>query len=102
MAGLDPATLSFSMPRGSNSAGFLFARLGCYSPRMPDTDALPKTTFSSTVFPTPEDKALWEKLTPAEKRALVERDEEEGFQSGVGPQSSMQEILAEVLAEAQK
>ena len=58
--------------------------------------------FSSTVFPTPEDRALWESLTPAQRLAIVERDEEAGFRSGVAANASMREILTEVLAEAKK
>ena len=59
-------------------------------------------TFASTAFPTPEDKALWESLTPAECLAIIERDEEAGFKSGVAGHASLQEILAEVRAEAGK
>ncbi len=56
--------------------------------------------FSSTAFPTPEDKALWERLTPAQRRAIVERDEEAGFRSGVAQNASLREIFAEVLADS--
>lgn len=58
--------------------------------------------FSSTVFPSREDKALWEVLSPAERLALIERDEEAGFQSGVAQHASMHELLAEVYAETKK
>jgi hypothetical protein len=51
--------------------------------------------FASTAFPTPEDKALWESLTPAERLAVVQRDEESGFKSGVAGSASLHEILAE-------
>jgi hypothetical protein len=53
--------------------------------------------FSSTVFPTPEDRALWESLTPAERLAIIEHDEEAGFRSGVARNASMHELLAEVM-----
>lgn len=49
--------------------------------------------FSSTTFPTPEDRALWESLTPAQRLAIVERDEDAGFQRGVAPNGSMREVL---------
>jgi hypothetical protein len=58
--------------------------------------------FSSTVFPSPEDRALWESLTPAQRLAIIERDEEEGFRSGVARNASMREILAEVQAETKE
>lgn len=56
--------------------------------------------FSATVFPSPDDKALWESLTPAERLAIIERDEEAGFRSGVATKTAMHEILAEVQAKA--
>jgi hypothetical protein len=58
--------------------------------------------FASTAFPTPEDKALWESLTPAQRLAIIERDEEAGFRSGVARNVSMSEILAEVRAETKE
>jgi len=58
--------------------------------------------FSSTAFPTPADKALWESLTPTQRLAIVERDEQAGFRSGVARNASMQEILAELRAETKK
>jgi hypothetical protein len=58
--------------------------------------------FSSTVFPSSEDRALWESLTPAEQLAIIERDEEAGFRSGVARHASMREILAEVRAETKE
>lgn len=58
--------------------------------------------FSSTVFPTAEDQVLWDSLTHEQRLAILVRDEEEGFRSGVAKASSAQEILAEVLAERGK
>jgi hypothetical protein len=58
-------------------------------------------SFTSSVFPTPADTALWDSLTPAQRLAIIERDEDEGFRSGVADKSSMQDILAGVLAEKQ-
>jgi hypothetical protein len=61
-----------------------------------------RIAFASTVFPTAEDKELWESLTQAEQLAIIERDEEAGFASGVARSASLREILAEVRAEAGK
>jgi hypothetical protein len=58
--------------------------------------------FASSAFPTREDKALWEILTPAQRLAIVERDEEAGFRSGVAEKASLQEMLAEIRAEAKE
>ena len=58
--------------------------------------------FSSTLFPTAEDQALWESVTPEQRLAILVRDEEEGFRSGIAKACSAQEILAEVLAERGK
>jgi hypothetical protein len=58
--------------------------------------------FSSTVYPTAEDQTLWDSLTPEQRMAILVRDEEEAFRSGVAEASSAQEILAEVLAERRK
>jgi len=69
---------------------------------MPDTKIAPDTTFASRVFPTAEDRQLWERLTPAERLAIIERDEEAGFRSGTARDASLAEILAEVRAEAKK
>jgi len=52
--------------------------------------------FSSSAFPTDEDLALWNSLTPAERRAVVRRDEEAGFASGQAPRESLEERLARV------
>jgi hypothetical protein len=58
--------------------------------------------FASSAFPTPEDRALWESLTPAQRLAVVERDEEAGFRSGVAQNASLREMLAEIRAEAKE
>jgi len=67
---------------------------------MSDAKGIAGIAFSSTVFPTSEDKALWDSLTPVERLAVLERDEEAGFQSGAASHASKHEILAEVRAEA--
>lgn len=55
--------------------------------------------FASTVFPTPEDMALWDSLTPEQRKAVEVRDEEEGHHSGVTEPRSMDELIAEAKAE---
>jgi hypothetical protein len=66
---------------------------------MSDAVDISRIKFASSVFPTPEDRALWESLTPAQRLAIVERDEEAGFRSGVAQNASLQEMLAEIRAE---
>ncbi len=56
--------------------------------------------FSSTVFPSAEDLALWESLSNEERLAVIARDEQVAFESGVAEKSAMFEILAETRAEA--
>lgn len=58
--------------------------------------------FVSSAFPTREDRVLWESLTPAQRLAVVERDEEAGFRSGVAKKTSLKEMLAEIRAEAKE
>jgi hypothetical protein len=58
--------------------------------------------FASSVFPTREDRALWDSLTPAQRLAIVERDEEAGFKSGVAQKASLHDMLAEIRAEAKE
>jgi hypothetical protein len=55
--------------------------------------------FTSTVFPTDEDMKLWNSLTREEQIAVVNRELEEGIQSGIAEPTTPQEILARVLAE---
>ncbi len=64
----------------------------------PKTTDAPDIQFSSTVFPTEEDMALWESLSTDEQRAIVARDEEAGFRSGAAPEESLSERLARVRA----
>ena len=73
----------------------------CYNHNMSESKILDISgiKFASTVFPTREDKALWASLTPAQRRAIIERDEEAGFRSGVAHKDSMHEILTEARAE---
>ena len=52
--------------------------------------------FTSTVFPTAEDQALWNSLSNEQRLAIIEREEEIAFQSGVAPHESKDEILARV------
>lgn len=58
-----------------------------------------KVRFSSKVFPSAADMALWESLSDAEKRAVVKRDEEAGYQSGLAKPESLEARLARVRAD---
>jgi hypothetical protein len=58
--------------------------------------------FDSTVFPTAEDRALWESLSPAERLAVVTQDEDAGAKSGVARNVSLREILEGVRAHTGK
>ena len=58
--------------------------------------------FSSTVHPTAEDRALWESLSDEQRVAIIERDEQAGFDSGVADKASLQEILTETRAELKR
>jgi hypothetical protein len=51
--------------------------------------------FSSTAFPTAEDRALWESLTPEQQLEVLRRDEREGYDSGTADHASLADILAE-------
>jgi len=55
---------------------------------------------TSKVFPTQEDMAQWNALSPAEQRAFIESNEEAGFQSGVALVETLEERLARVRANA--
>ena len=63
------------------------------------TDDISGIAFSSTVFPNAEDMALWDSLSDGEKRAVIARDEEQGFQSGIAPKESLEERLSRVRAD---
>lgn len=63
------------------------------------SDPVPSERFTSQAFPTAEDMALWDSLDAATQRAIVIRDEQEGFDSGVAPTETLEERLARVRAE---
>lgn len=58
--------------------------------------------FSSTVFPTEDDLAVWNNLSDEEQMAIIERDEESAYQSGIAPHKTKEEILARVRAKNNK
>ncbi len=62
-------------------------------------DRRPAATPAAKAFPGADDMAQWNRLSPADKRALIERDEEAGFQSGVAPAESAAERRVRVRAE---
>jgi len=55
--------------------------------------------FSSTLFPTGEDVALWESLTREQRKAIEARDVEEGYASGLAEPCTMADIIAEARAD---
>ena len=55
--------------------------------------------FTSTVFPTPEDMALWESLTHEQRKAVELRDVKEGYSSGLAEPCTMADVIAEAQAE---
>jgi len=52
--------------------------------------------LTSKAFPTARDMELWQNLTPVEQRAVIVRDENEGFRSGAAPAESVEDRLARV------
>lgn len=56
--------------------------------------------FASRAFPTREEMVRWNALSPEEQRAIIERDEEAGFQSGIAAHESLEDRLARVRASA--
>jgi len=57
-------------------------------------------TFSSTVFPSSEDIALWEKLSDEQRQVLITQSEQSAFESGIAEKSSLQELLSETRSES--
>jgi len=51
------------------------------------------------VFPTAEDQVLWNNLSDEQRLAIIEREEETAYKSGVAPCESKDEILARVRLE---
>lgn len=56
--------------------------------------------FSSTVFPTDEDRALWESLSDEQRQALIVQSEQSAFESGISDKISLQELMSETRAES--
>jgi hypothetical protein len=63
---------------------------------MSDIDALAKVNACAHVFPDAADMAEWNALSPAEQLALIDRAEQEGFQSGEAVSESLVQRLARV------
>ncbi|MEM6413297.1 MAG: hypothetical protein AAF720_01400 [Pseudomonadota bacterium] len=55
--------------------------------------------FSSTAFPTAEDLKLWHSLSEAEKYAVTMRDVKEGLEGPAAERSSLEEMMADVMAD---
>ena len=64
-----------------------------------DTVDISKISFTSTVCPTEEDKALWASLSDVEREALLIADERKAYESGVAENASMEKLLTETRAE---
>lgn len=63
---------------------------------MNDTDAPAKRAYSAHLFPEAADMAEWNALSPAEQLALIERAEQEGFESGEAAPETIAQRLARV------
>lgn len=57
-------------------------------------------SFTSTVFPTDADRALWERLNDEQRQALIVQSEQSAFESGIAEKISLQDILSETRAES--
>lgn len=68
---------------------------------MSDTDTMDISSinFSSTVFPTDEDMAVWNSLTPEQQRAIIMRKVEKGLSGAPTSKASKSELMAEVLGD---
>lgn len=64
-----------------------------------DTIDVSRIKFTSTVYPTDEDMALWESLSPAEQHAVIMRDVATGLKGSPASKASKAEIMGEVLDE---
>ncbi|MDA0240229.1 MAG: hypothetical protein O3A84_09420 [Proteobacteria bacterium] len=63
------------------------------------TEDISGISFTSTVFPTEEDRALWESLSDEQRQALIVQSEKSAYESGVSDKASLQELLSETRAE---
>jgi hypothetical protein len=63
------------------------------------TSDISEIKFTSTVFPTDEDRKLWESLGPEQRLAVIRHDEQAAFESGIAERASMAEIIAEARRE---
>ena len=62
------------------------------------TTDISQIRFSSTVYPSADDIALWESLSPEAQAALIKRDLDEAEQSGEALSATMEELIARVRA----
>ena len=74
----------------------------CYTVNMGTikTVDISEVSFSSTVFPTDADKALWESLSDEQRQALIAQSEQSALESGIADNVSLQELLSESRAES--
>ena len=59
-------------------------------------------TFTSIAQPTADDIALWESLSDEERAAIIERDEQAAFESGVAEKASLREVVSEAREELKR
>ena len=52
--------------------------------------------LESPTFPTAEDQAIWDSLSPAEQHALISRELDAAEKSGPAQTSSMKDMIARV------
>jgi hypothetical protein len=64
-----------------------------------DTIDATKTDVTPSVFPTDEDMAVWQKLTPAQQRDAIMRKVEKGLAGSAANKATKDEIMAELRAE---
>ncbi len=62
------------------------------------SDVATTASLIPTQVPDARETAQWDALTPAEQRARIEREEEEGFQSGEAAPETLEQRLARVRA----
>lgn len=58
-----------------------------------------KADVTPSVFPTDEEMAAWQKLTPAQQRAAIMRKAEKGLGGPAATKATKDEIMAELRAE---
>lgn len=66
------------------------------------TKEIENLRFSSITQPTAEDIALWESLSDEERAAVIQRDEQAAFESGIAEKATLREIVDETRNELKR